>query len=181
MPNKKAAVLHGEIRELVRQYARELALDGIYPIGSIYISVNNVNPSSFLGGKWELIQDDTFIASKGLKNAGQIGGSNNAAIINHIHTIDGGSHRHNLWSHNGYASNCSGIGDSNTGPNLGIGCADNNATYNWYDKTPSNRGNHQVVSDTSHTHNCSNPTGGESATNKNMPKYLACYIFKRIA
>ena len=28
-------------------------VDAVYPIGSIYLSVNNVNPSNFLGGGWE--------------------------------------------------------------------------------------------------------------------------------
>lgn len=30
-----------------------LDLDKIWPIGSVYISVNSTNPSSLFGGKWE--------------------------------------------------------------------------------------------------------------------------------
>ena len=35
----------------------EKLLDLIYPTGSIYISINNVAPSEFLGGKWEQIKE----------------------------------------------------------------------------------------------------------------------------
>lgn len=30
-------------------------LDMIYPVGSIYLSVNNVDPSTLFGGAWERI------------------------------------------------------------------------------------------------------------------------------
>ena len=35
-----------------------------YPVGSIYMSVNNTSPASFLGGTWEQIKD-TFLLSAG--------------------------------------------------------------------------------------------------------------------
>lgn len=31
-----------------------LLVDIIYPVGSIYMSTNNIDPSNFLGGKWEV-------------------------------------------------------------------------------------------------------------------------------
>lgn len=32
---------------------KDILLDSVYPIGSIYISVNDVSPASFLGGTWK--------------------------------------------------------------------------------------------------------------------------------
>ena len=39
-------------------------IDMIYPIGSIYMSVNNVDPSMLFGGTWDKIKD-TFLLSSG--------------------------------------------------------------------------------------------------------------------
>lgn len=44
-------------------------LDMIYPVGAIYMSTNNVSPSSFLGGTWEQIKDK-FLLSAGDNYAG---------------------------------------------------------------------------------------------------------------
>lgn len=38
-------------------------LDLVYPIGSIYMSVNNVSPATFLGGTWEALQDRFLIGA----------------------------------------------------------------------------------------------------------------------
>ena len=47
----------------------------IYPIGSIYMSVNNVSPASFLGGTWEAIQDRFLLAAGSNYSAGSTGGA----------------------------------------------------------------------------------------------------------
>jgi hypothetical protein len=45
-----------------------------YPIGSIYISVNDINPSEYFGGTWEQITDDAYLKIVS-SNAGSLGGT----------------------------------------------------------------------------------------------------------
>lgn len=37
-------------------------LDLIYPIGSVYFSDNNINPSTYFGGEWELLGDKLIVS-----------------------------------------------------------------------------------------------------------------------
>lgn len=46
----------------------------LYPVGSIYMSVNNANPETFFGGKWEQITDDAYLKIVS-SNAGALGGT----------------------------------------------------------------------------------------------------------
>lgn len=47
---------------------------GAYPIGSIYLSVNNTSPASLFGGTWEKIQDRFLLASGSSYSLGATGG-----------------------------------------------------------------------------------------------------------
>lgn len=38
-------------------------MDNIYPIGSIFISTNTTNPSTYFGGKWERIKGRFLLAA----------------------------------------------------------------------------------------------------------------------
>lgn len=49
-------------------------LDMVYPVGSIYMSVNNVSPQSFLGGTWEQIKDTFLLSAGDTYTAGDTGG-----------------------------------------------------------------------------------------------------------
>lgn len=71
-------------------------VDLIYPVGSIYISVNNTNPGTLFGGNWEQIKD-VFLLSAGDKySAGDTGGEAThtltvSEIPSHHHTIPAGN------------------------------------------------------------------------------------------
>jgi len=86
-----------------------------YPIGSIYMNVNNVNPSEYFGGEWEQIKDVFLLCAGDKYIAGSTGGEET-----HKLTIDEiPSHNHSYlfprWGTSAganaiYGSNGSGAG-----------------------------------------------------------------------
>ena len=46
----------------------------VYPVGSIYISVNSTSPASLFGGTWEQIEDRFLLAAGSTYGAGSTGG-----------------------------------------------------------------------------------------------------------
>lgn len=73
---------------------KEIILETSYPIGSIYISINNTNPSNFVGGTWEQLTGDAYLKIV-TSNAGELGGTSSQHKIP-VSSIP--SHRH-LESH----------------------------------------------------------------------------------
>lgn len=64
----------------------------IYPIGSIYMSVNNNDPSLIFGGTWQQIKDKFLLASGDTYSRGDTGGSaTNTLEVNQLP-----SHSHNF-------------------------------------------------------------------------------------
>ena len=53
--------------------ARQLLADCLYPVGSIYMSVNSTSPAELFGGTWEQIKD-TFLLGSGSYTLGATGG-----------------------------------------------------------------------------------------------------------
>ena len=53
---------------------RKVLADIIYPVGSIYISVNNTNPSTYYGGTWVQIKDRFLLACGDSYSNGATGG-----------------------------------------------------------------------------------------------------------
>lgn len=78
----------GKINELENEI-KNIA-DVIYPIGSIYMSMNDINPSLLFGGTWTQINDNRFLLCS--SSSKQTGGSTTIKTENmpsHTHTFEG--------------------------------------------------------------------------------------------
>ena len=62
-------------------------LDMFYPVGSIYMSVNSVNPSSLFGGTWQKIEGRFLLGSSSNYANGATGGSADAVVVAHTHDV----------------------------------------------------------------------------------------------
>ena len=152
-------------------------LQAVYPVGSIYMSVNNVSPSVLFGfGVWEKIEDKFLLGSGTTYENGSTGGSADAVIVSHNHTQN--SHTHKAPQERKFIT----VGD---GANWGysskikIGTGENTTAYYYVHSTQNTGGilEHTGTAGASPTINST----GESGTNKNMPPYLAVNIWKRTA
>ena len=52
----------------------ETIFDRVYPIGSVYISINDTNPGLLFGGSWTRIKDKFLLAAGDTYSLGEIGG-----------------------------------------------------------------------------------------------------------
>lgn len=128
-------------------------IDVIYPVGSIYMSVNSVNPSTLFGGTWEQIKDKFLLASGTSYSNGSTGGSADAVVVTHTHST---KEKYVLTTSGGSVTRNSTAGTTGTKvPNL-------------------------LQSDDPITRNVIE-NAGTSGTGKNMPPYLAVNIWKRTA
>lgn len=128
-------------------------IDVIYPVGSIYMSTNSTSPSTLFGGTWVQIKDTFLLACGDTYSNGATGGSADAIVVEHTHTQE--QHRHEQ------------IGSKSTGLSSG----------NYL------RAGHGSAKDSKYT-DYATPTinsTGESGVGKNMPPYLAVYVWERTA
>ena len=63
--------------------AQEL-LDIIYPVGSVYLTINDVNPQTLFGGTWEQLKDRFLVGAGDVYTAGNTGG---AATHEHLYKV----------------------------------------------------------------------------------------------
>ena len=71
--------------------------DFIYPVGSIYLSVNSTSPATIFGGTWEQIEDRFLLAAGTTYTAGATGGE----ATHKLTTTEMPSHTHYIYGGNG--------------------------------------------------------------------------------
>lgn len=83
-----------EVKPYTAEQVQKLGIfDLIYPVGSLYMSVNDVSPATLFGGTWERIEDRFILAAGSTYGAGEMGGAASASF-----TID--AHKHSITTYN---------------------------------------------------------------------------------
>ena len=163
-------------------------VDLIYPVGSIYISTNNTNPSLLFGGNWQQIKDRFLLSCGDTYNNGATGGASTVSLTKaqmprHTHT-------QNSPNHNSVSSGRGVIavdGDDWTyTPKRAMNYSSGNYYYPYSTKNGNGIAEPTKTGDATPTNQY---TGGTNTTqaeqngsaHENMPPYLAVYVWERIA
>ena len=138
----------------------QAALALLYPVGSIYSSTVSTNPNTLFGfGTWvAFAAGQVMIGNGGGFTAGSTGGSADAIVVSHTHTITDSGHSHLIES-----SNDGVVGGTNSlGPGSGTNFTTTSAT-------------------TTVTTGISINSAGSSGTNANLQPYVVVYMWNRTA
>lgn len=160
-------------------------IDVTYPVGSIYISSTTMHPSVTFGGVWEHFAEDKFLLSAGSKYGyNTSGGSADAVVVKHNHTQNPHNHTQNAHSHgtkydgNSYVVKEKTSGASNrrvTVVSSGSTYVDTSSGANFHNYNAT-----ESITATNQQQTATNKEAGVDGTGKNMPPYLAVFMWKRI-
>jgi hypothetical protein len=127
-----------------------------YPVGAIYMSVDPTSPASLFGGTWESLKDRFLLGAGDTYSAGTTGGSADAVAVSHYHS--------KIKAYVGSDTQTVVSGSTVANGTAALPYINNQATFN-------NNYSGSIFTD----------YAGEDGTGKNMPPYLAVYMWKRIA
>lgn len=151
-----------EGKSFILQEAIDNFVDYIYPVGSIYMSVNEVSPSLLFGGVWDKIEDKFLFASSANYANGTTGGE-----FEHTLTVD------ELAVHDGHI-------DGMARPTISKVTNGNPTTAYYLSATAATgKSNYGFVINHSNEAYPATLNAGEGEPHNNMPPYLAVNIWKR--
>lgn len=151
-------------------------IDYIYPIGSIYLSVNSTSPATLFGGSWTQLKDRFLLGAGSTYSSGATGG----AATHKLSVAEMPSHAHDTPFFNNMTNNCEMksdfIGVFGKGVTASQALKDTGQTSTmemwWINQTNTAEGNEWAY--------LTSAKGSGSAHN-NMPPYLVVYMWKRTA
>ena len=144
-------------------------LNLIYPIGSVYMSFNNVSPATFFGGTWEQIKDKFLLAVGDTYTAGQSGGEATHKLI--INEMPNHAHIEVLaYEQTGYGVT---ISPGETYALSGLITSLDYLATNPPGGQPLTNRNERLLHETTSV--------GNSEPHNNMPPYQTVYMWKRTA
>ena len=159
-------------------------ISGAYPVGSIYINASNAtNPATLLGfGTWTAFGAGKVMVGidsgdTAFDTAGETGGSKDAVVVSHTHSITDPGHRHNTTLDGSVGTSSSfqsQIGQTEYSTvNGGYESAFARGTA---DSTEANASTSSTA-----TTGITISSTGSSATNANLQPYVVVYMWKRTA
>lgn len=169
-----------------------VTLDKVYPVGSIYMSVNNTNPGTLFGGTWEAwgagrVPVGVNASDSDFSTAGKTGGEKTHTLT----TNEMPSHKHSGGNLTADWVNLQGGANNISGQDSTWGLSSTGIVSNWGDATGfygNSKGTTTKYKDgfyinASHSHSISGETGpsGSSNAHNNMQPYITCYMWKRTA
>jgi hypothetical protein len=170
-------------------YKGKELLDLIYPVGSIYLSVNPASPSDLFGGTWERIKDTFLLGAGDAYAAGSTGGSEDAVVVKHnhlqqSHTHEQSPHKHgpsldgSRYLYYNYSDVQTGVSERSVASASGNYKAPviNSSSTDWKGATYTSSETAENLETTA-----VNIETGEDGSGKNMPPYLSVYMWKRTA
>ena len=147
--------------------------DRVYPVGSIYMSVVNVDPATLFGGTWQELSGRFLLGRSSDHAAGTTGGSEaHTLTVNEMpshthngpsHTHTGPSHTHTIPSH-GHTATAANGGNHNHGIQRAKEAGAGTAKYS-IQNANNGEGDHQSRYAGSHTHTITVEGSGELTTN----------------
>lgn len=165
-----------------------LSIDNIYPVGSIYMSLQSNSPASFIGGTWEQIMNNFLVGAGDSYEYGTTGGS-----LTHTHTTGNctltvaqmPSHAHNPSNYNTAGSDTSykrqfttNLHTSSDSVARAKVASSSSSTY--YAMTATTYSDITSVDSTSRVGGGQAHNHGNTGSSSNLPPYLAVYMWKRI-
>ena len=173
---------NSESLEVNGQKVGAIDFSKIYPVGSIYMSVNSTNPKDLFGGTWERLKDRFLLGSGDSYSAGATGGASSVTLSSnqipgHTHSFSATSgattpsHTHSFSATSGGVStghkhDWSGTTSSNgshTHTLQGYGAVLDKGSTGWrFGSGGSSTASGIVNSNGSHTHTVSGTTGYQS-------------------